>query len=141
AQAPCHSMTHDRVADGLGYDETASPLLILGVSEVKHHHTVRKLSASPHRCREIGAAFDSLISRKHGCRGPLARAEPVRRTGWPDPCDDGRTGSHDPRGYASEGGNRGSWHDDGCWAGTSACSLRALLMTVGGPLCGRLRGA
>ncbi len=50
----------------------------------------------------------------------------VRQTARCDPCCGGERGSRGPHGSACGAGNRGSWHGDGCSAGTCACSRRAL---------------
>lgn len=79
----------------------------------------------------------STVHRPGGPAGPCAgtprqssggslmtahQATSLRQRGCCGPCGDGRTGSRDRRGCASGDGSRAPCDDDGCSAGTYACS-------------------
>jgi hypothetical protein len=86
----------------------------------------RLTSRSPERARapvrETREMSDPVRSRcGRGSTRPAARLRPRARRG---PCGDGRTGWRAPRGCACAAGIRASWHDDGCSAGTCACSTK-----------------
>ena len=68
-------------------------------------------------CRKV--AVKSVERRNRRDRGSTAG---IRRTVPCDPCDDGRSGWRDRRGYACGSGNRACGCDDGCSAGRCACS-------------------
>ncbi len=86
----------------------------------------------PTPCRRDNASRRSAARR--GVRGALQQRNPrrcasdsqpeaqLRRTVLRGPCGGEPRGWHGPRGCASAGGTRGSWHGACCWAGTSACS-------------------
>jgi hypothetical protein len=54
----------------------------------------------------------------------------VRPTAGPGPCSGERPGWPGRPGYASAAGTRGSWRDDGCWAGKCACPCSRSFLLV-----------
>ena len=96
------------------------------------HRCTTRVRAPARRPRRTAVAKPAdVVSRcavKHGATRDRMRP-PLRRRGCCDPCGDARTGSSDRRGCASAGGSRAPCDDDGCSAGTYACS-RADLRTV-----------
>ena len=68
--------------------------------------------------------------RRCACGGRAA-SNGLRPTAWRDPCGGATPGSSGRRGCACEGGSRASWHDDGCSAGTYACSRDVSSRVIG----------
>ncbi len=91
--------------------------------------------ARPRGARRHGALAAPPAGTQQRCSDDGWRTAPVARglrlRGSCDPCGGGRTGSRDPHGCASAGGNRAPCAGAGCSAGTYACS-RALSRGVVG---------
>lgn len=120
---PTHSLADDQ-ADPHRVAELASG------HDMKHQRRAGRPTSGTHRGRELSAAAHAMGRRQHR----------VRQRGGRGPCGGARTGSSGRRGCAYEAETRGSWPDDGCWAGTYA-STRGLRISPAATLGWSVSGA
>jgi hypothetical protein len=88
-------------------------------------------AAAASRRREAGRRGQPVGTIKHDAT-PMAPGRRFRLPACCDPCADARTGSSVPHGCACAGGSRAPCDDDGCSAGTCACSRRISVDVAGG---------
>ena len=114
-------MTHHGVAHRLADDETdPGGLGARGPRpHVKHQGWTCDTTAATDGSGEVRAPSHTVNGGQHR----------LRQRGGRGPYGGARTGSTDRRASASGGENRGSWPDDGCWAGTYASTRGAPVMT------------
>lgn len=129
-----HAVAHDGVADRLAHDEpdTCRSLDLPGIRAVEVHDK-RPRARSPTSCcgAERVRIRQTMVRRQH--RGSREDGGEAVRPRVPcDPCGDATRGWRGRRGCACAGGTRAPCGDDGCSAGTYACSRASLSVGCSG---------
>jgi hypothetical protein len=119
AQPAPHLVADHGRADRLGHHETdARRRLGIPSSQMDDQTTAPGAATTADDGREVVSPPQALICREHGQPYRLLRPKGGRAL-WRD----ARREWRDRHGCACAAGTRGSWHADGCSAGTCACSL------------------
>jgi hypothetical protein len=127
SESSLHAMAGDGVPHGLVHHEPDAGAGRSGRAvQVDDDGGRAGPSTGPDRPSEGLTIGESMRRGQHEDSRP---GEPgLRRPGSCGPCADGSTRWRGRRGCACAGGNRGSCDDDGCSAGTYACSRASLSM-------------